>query len=535
MKTKVKKIAALFLAVIMIATLVPGQLSARAAEEERYSIMLDDQQYAKVGGSLTVRPKLYSAKPNESFSEIEIDESVFSFTWRKGIWSDDKNEYVWGDVLSTDVDFVIDDIKESDICTDETYVAFRCVVSKDGEEIAYDEFVINPWEKGHSAKVAPVFANEGDSITFRVEIYDCNNEKVPESDSYWETHEFVWYKCVYDKVSYSPQFEELGKGKSYTTVVKAEDIYHIDNEIFAEYSCQVMEEDIIVTSGGTHIYQKGESFRAERIECMAQVGNKATLTAKIYDMETEKQITPSECGLEIEWKKTIYNSSIGKGQTISLGKGESFEIASVTEEDFDWTVSYAYDVYKNGRLMETGYVTLTRGEQPPETTVDKETDPSVETTTPQNPVETTTPQNPVETTTPQQPVETTTPQNPVETTKVSDTQQTTVSTIQTDKNGASISAPGKVKKFKVKKLKNRKLKLTWKKMKKVSGYQVFYATNKKFKKGVKKVQAKASAKGITIRRLKKKKTYYIKMRAYNKVGKQVKYGVWTKPKKIKIK
>lgn len=526
MKTKLKKVAAMLLMVVMVATLAQGQLSARGAEEERYSVMLEDQQYAKIGDSLTVRPKLYRADSNGNFSEIEIDNSVYSFSWSKGIWSEEKQEYIYGDILSTEVDFVIGSVKEGDICTQEIYVTFRCIVSKDGKEIASDEFVINPWEKGYSVKVNPVFANEGDTVTFIAEIYDHNNEKVPEEDSYWGTHEFVWYKCVYEKNSFTPQFEELGKGKLFTTVVKAEDIYHVDNDVFTEYSCQIKEEDLVVISGGTHIYQKGESFRAEQIKCMAQVGEKATLTANIYDMETEKQINPSEYGLEIEWKKTTYIMPSWESQTVSLGKGETCEISVVTEDDFSGLVNYSYELYKDERLLGSGYVTLIKeeGQQPHETTSGNEnTDPSVETTTPEKPVETTT----------ERPQET--ESGVLVTTKVSETQQTTVSPSNTDKNRVSISAPGKVKKFKVKKQKSRKLKLTWKKMKKVSGYQVFYTTNKNFTKGVKKVQVKANAKGITIHKLKKKKTYYIKVRAYNKVGKRVKYGVWTKIKKVKIK
>ncbi len=545
MNTKLKKIAAILLAIVIVVALVPGQFSAKGAEEERYSIMLDDQQYAKVGDRLTVKPKLYRADSNGSFSEIEIDESVFSFSWKKGIWSEENNEYVYGDILSTDVDFVIDSVDESDICTDEVYVAFRCVVSKDGKEVASDEFVINPWEEGYSAKVNPVFANEGDSVTFTVDIYDKNNEKIPEDDAYWGKHELVWYKCTYEKNSYTPQFEELGKGKSYTTIVKAEDIYHVDNNIFTEFSCQIMEGDIVAISGGSYIYQKGESFRAEQIKCTAQVGDKVILTANIYNMETEERIIPSECGLEVKWRKISYDSSTWDKQVEILGTGDTCEIASITEEDFSGLVSYEYELYKNDKKLAFGYVSLVKGEnqQPSESTTEETTtsQTSEETTTPQTSEETTTPQTSEETTTPQPSEETTseklqeTDPGVQTTTKVSDTQQTTVSTSQTDKNGTAISAPGKVKNFKVKKQKNRKLKLTWKKMKKVSGYQVFYTTNKKFTKGVKKVRVKANAKGITIRKLKKKKTYYIKMRAYNKVGKRIRYGAWTKTKKVKLK
>lgn len=97
----------------------------------------------------------------------------------------------------------------------------------------------------------------------------------------------------------------------------------------------------------------------------------------------------------------------------------------------------------------------------------------------------------------------------------------------------TIKKPGKPT---IKKLKNKsgkKLTITLKK--KVSGatgYQVAYATNKKFKK---KKTKKFSKTSVTLKKLKKKKKYYVKVRAYKKSGKKVVYGSWSKVKSIKIK
>ena len=67
-----------------------------------------------------------------------------------------------------------------------------------------------------------------------------------------------------------------------------------------------------------------------------------------------------------------------------------------------------------------------------------------------------------------------------------------------------------------------------------AGYEIKYSTNKKFKKSVKTVRFTGKSK--TISKLKKNKTYYVKVRAYKKDanGNKV-YGKYSKIKKIKIK
>ncbi len=84
--------------------------------------------------------------------------------------------------------------------------------------------------------------------------------------------------------------------------------------------------------------------------------------------------------------------------------------------------------------------------------------------------------------------------------------------------------------------KGRKLKVSWKKDKQASGYQLQYSTDKKFKKGVKSVSInknKTAAK--TIKKLKAGKRYYVRVRSFknakvNGGGKKL-YGAWSKGKK----
>ena len=81
--------------------------------------------------------------------------------------------------------------------------------------------------------------------------------------------------------------------------------------------------------------------------------------------------------------------------------------------------------------------------------------------------------------------------------------------------------------------KSKKILLKYKKISGAKGYEISYSTNKKFKKAVtKKNTAKTS---YTINKLKKGKTYYVRIRAYkmDSTGKKV-YGKYSSVKKVKI-
>ena len=95
-----------------------------------------------------------------------------------------------------------------------------------------------------------------------------------------------------------------------------------------------------------------------------------------------------------------------------------------------------------------------------------------------------------------------------------------------------VKAPSKVKLTSAKNGKGKKLTVKWKKVTGAKGYQLQYAMNKKFKKK-KSVQTKKIK--YTIKKLKKKKTYYIRVRAYKMNGRKKVYGKWSTGKKVKIK
>lgn len=112
---------------------------------------------------------------------------------------------------------------------------------------------------------------------------------------------------------------------------------------------------------------------------------------------------------------------------------------------------------------------------------------------------------------------------------------TVASNIPNDDPGNNPSAKAVLTKVTLKAVKNikgRKLTAKWKKVKNADGYQIQYAPNKKFKKAKSKTVKSTS---ITLKKLKKKKTYFVRVRAYKVTdGKKV-YGKWSTGKKVKIK
>lgn len=88
---------------------------------------------------------------------------------------------------------------------------------------------------------------------------------------------------------------------------------------------------------------------------------------------------------------------------------------------------------------------------------------------------------------------------------------------------------------KVQSKKSRTMVVTWTKDKNAGGYQVQYSTDKKFKKNVKTKKVRKSAAGLIVKKLTGKKTYYVRIRAFKKVGKTTVCSNWSKVKKVKVK
>lgn len=95
--------------------------------------------------------------------------------------------------------------------------------------------------------------------------------------------------------------------------------------------------------------------------------------------------------------------------------------------------------------------------------------------------------------------------------------------------------PSKTSIKSIKKLKKNQVKLTWKKVKNATGYEVYQSMKKN--SGYKKVKTITKNKTVTYKagKLKKKKTYYFKIRTYRKAGGTTYYGNYSNVKKMKVK
>lgn len=88
---------------------------------------------------------------------------------------------------------------------------------------------------------------------------------------------------------------------------------------------------------------------------------------------------------------------------------------------------------------------------------------------------------------------------------------------------------------KVKKAAKKSLIVTWRWFVSQDGFEVQYALNKSFTKKKKTKRYDLYAERVKLRGLKRKKTYYVRVRAFKKVGTEKVYGKWSITKKCKVK
>ena len=73
----------------------------------------------------------------------------------------------------------------------------------------------------------------------------------------------------------------------------------------------------------------------------------------------------------------------------------------------------------------------------------------------------------------------------------------------------------------------------WKKISGAGGYQIQCSTSKNFKNA--KIKTVKNITSLKLSKLSGKRTYYVRIRSWKKVGKNVYYSGWSKVKNVKIK
>lgn len=120
-----------------------------------------------------------------------------------------------------------------------------------------------------------------------------------------------------------------------------------------------------------------------------------------------------------------------------------------------------------------------------------------------------------------------------ETTKANESPKQTVASSNNSSNEVVKPKATKISRIKTAK---KSITITWNKVKNVKGYEIQVATNKKFKKNTKKVLLKnKNISQTTIKKLKSKKKYFIRIRTYNYINGKISYSKWINVKSAKTK
>lgn len=115
------------------------------------------------------------------------------------------------------------------------------------------------------------------------------------------------------------------------------------------------------------------------------------------------------------------------------------------------------------------------------------------------------------------------------------TQQNDITSTTTTTSSHTSVKKKKVKVTSTKNKSSRAITVKWEKISGVTGYQVQFSTKKNFKKITASKYLSSSKSSMRCSGLKKKKTYYVRVRAYIISNGSKMYGSWSAKKKVKIK
>lgn len=311
--------------------------------------------------------------------------------------------------------------------------------------------------------------------------------------------------------------------------------YYVDGVSYKGYYCQSMNWYMQLLKIGTFYDKVKERYK----ELQYKIQN-------IYKTDSETKISVKfllenyGASFERNYKST---DELGAGWSLTNEDGYSYAAESgwsTWQEPIAFLRSWLEN--RNAWLCQEWGINMAQAYEDskpqPETTTPETTTP--ETTTP----ETTTPESTTpETTTPEL---TTSEQITLESTTAeaeTPVQAVTEETVIPSTSRTCIDMPlppikvekGKVQKA-TKKKNSKKVKLVFKKLKNAQKYQVKISFSKKFKK--KKTITKLVRKTkvtVQIKKFKKSKRLYVKVRGVNIVGEKRRYGAWSNRKKVKMK
>ncbi len=322
-----------------------------------------------------------------------------------------------------------------------------------------------------------------------------------------------------------------------TTVVNALEDYSVDDLL--KEAPKFTFTDVIHSDTGYDTYCKWKpDVVAPKDSKISSYTQEIVNNAKCEDnLKPEPTITEATC------------TEDGKREEICALCGRVVKTTIIPAKGHDFGDNNELEYCKNCNEKNTKPTTTTEPTSETEpTTSTTVTQPSTAVSTTQTPTsETTTAATAISTTVApsSEPVTTTAP---TATTAASTEPQTSASATQTTKNSITTKKQTTTKKANktVKKPKNTKIKkltskkanltITWSKVSGVKGYQIQVATDKKFKKNKKTVTVKKQKNTkTTIKKLKSKKKYYVRIRTYKTSNGKKIYSSWSKAKTIKIK
>lgn len=468
-------------------------------KELHYSID-KESIYSEPGESVSITPVIrdYKGEP------IENPEKYFTFKWEMGELAED------GDVIQKEIsDKYKLEIMASEDILNKGYWNFngnglQFSIYKDGKIVTsaiislYDKnYVYNLSMDDHTYRVY-----DGDDIVIKPTLSDYKNQEITDVEK--EGLKFVWYKREYthtaDYEVKNKKKEKIGTDSMLVLKNLKGNWYGCDYDYDYDHEdvricCDVYKNGILVQSEEEIKLIKEDFIDNCKVPTgrvlYVQKNQKVNLNAEIYSANGEK-LDGNKKEYTYEWERYQGNSGFIYDQESS-----SFAISKVTDDDIyaNNGCKYKCRVYKDGELIgeETFYLLYEKEDS---------NDPGNKTDNNKG----------------------NNAGNNIGNSSVNNAGNNVVNNInEFKKSKVNIKAQN---------VKGKKVKILFKKVKDAKGYQIQYSLDKKFKK-IKRTK-NVSKNSYTIKKL-KKKTYYIRVRAYVMVkGKKV-YGNWSKIKKIKVK